>query len=189
VDIMCDENLTLTFNQQLAANVDSVSAGEPPVPMAACFKTGNTELQEDFNRFMQEIRSDGTYNVIMDRWSKAGDPSAMPIPIRRGTGRKLRVTTYPSMPPFTFICQGELSGLEPDLLTEWANRRNWQLEYLVTEFSSLIPAVQTGKADMAIGAISVTEERSKQVLFSDDYLSSHMIFITRKGELNRLGIE
>ena len=50
------------------------------------------------------------------------------------------------------------------------------------EFASQIPAVQTGKVDMAMGAISFTEERQKQVLFSEGYLAEHMVFITRKGE-------
>ncbi|MBP3260556.1 MAG: ATP-binding cassette domain-containing protein, partial [Prevotella sp.] len=73
-------------------------------------------------------------------------------------------------------------GLEPALLTEWANRRNWKLEFLVMDFAAQIPAVQTGKADMAMGAISVTKERQKQVLFSDGYVESHIVLITRKGE-------
>ena len=106
----------------------------------------------------------------------------MAIPQQRGTGRTLRVATYPAMPPFNFINSGKLSGLEPELLTEWANRRNWQLEYLIMDFAAQIPAVQTGKADMAMGAISITEERQKQVLFSDGYIDSHIVLITRKGE-------
>ena len=77
------------------------------------------------------------------------------------------MATYPAMPPFNFINSGKMSGLEPALLSEWANRRNWRLEFLVMDFAAQIPAVQTGKADMAVGAISTTEERQKQVLFSD----------------------
>jgi polar amino acid transport system substrate-binding protein len=50
------------------------------------------------------------------------------------------------------------------------------------DFAAQIPAVQTGKADMAMGAISITEERQKQVLFSDGYLDSHIVLMTRKGE-------
>ena len=81
-----------------------------------------------------------------------------------------------------FISSGKPSGIEIDILTEWANRRNWKLEFLVMDFASQIPAVQTGKADMAMGAISITEERQKRVLFSDGYFESHIVLITRKGE-------
>lgn len=186
VDVAGSESLTLTFNKEMAAKVDSVGAGLPSIPIAACFRTDNTKLQQDFNRFLEDIHRDGTYQDILRRWTNADDPSAIPTPQQRGTGRKLCVATFPSMPPFNFICRGELSGLEPDILTEWANRRNWQLEFLIMDFASQIPAVQTGKADMAMGGISMTEERKKQVLFSDGYIESHIVLITRRGELDRL---
>ena len=182
VDAAGGESLTLTFCKEVAAKVDSVSTGLPPIPIAACFRLDNTELQQDFNRFLADIKSDGTYQQIYDRWQQSEDPSAMAIPQQRVTGRTLRVATYPAMPPFNFINYGKPSGLEPALLTEWANRRNWQLEFLIMDFASQIPAVQTGKVDMAMGAISITEERQKQVLFSDGYIDSHIVLITRKGE-------
>jgi polar amino acid transport system substrate-binding protein len=182
VDAAGSESLTLMFNKKLLDKVDSVGAGLTPIPIGACVRPDNTELVADFNRFLAEIRRDGTYQQILDRWSNADDPSAMDIPQQRGTGRTLRVATFPAMPPFNFINTGKPSGLEPELLTEWANRRNWQLEYLIMDFAAQIPAVQTGKADMAMGAISITEERQKQVLFSDGYIDSHIVLITRKGE-------
>ena len=182
VDAAGGESLTLIFCKDIAAKVDSVSAGLAPIPIAACFRLDNTELQQDFNRYLAEIRSDGTYQKMYDRWQKAEDPSAMTLPEQRGTGRTLRVATFPAMPPFNFICSGKPSGLEPELLIEWVNRRNWKLEFMVMDFAAQIPAVQTDKADMALGAISVTEERQKQVLFSDGYIDSHIVLITRKGE-------
>ena len=188
VDVAGSESLTLMFNKELLEKVDSVGAGLTPIPIGACYRLDNTELQQDFNRFMAEIRQDGTYQQILDRWSNADDPSAMAIPQQRGTGRTLRVATYPAMPPFNFINSGKPSGLEPELLTEWANRRNWQLEYLIMDFAAQIPAVQTGKADMAMGAISITEERQKQVLFSDGYIDSHIVLMTRKGEAGILSL-
>jgi len=182
VDVAGSESLTLIFVKEVAEKVDSVSSGLPSIPIGACFRQDNTALQQDFNSFLADIRRDGTYQDILDRWINAEDPSAMAIPQQRGTGRTLQVATNPSLPPFNFICSGELSGLEPDLLTEWANRRNWKLEFLVMDFASQIPAVQTGKADLAMGAISMTEERQKQVLFSDEYIESHIVLVTRKGE-------
>ena len=182
VDVAGSESLTLIFCKDVAAKVDSVSSGLTPIPIGACFKLDNTELQQDFNSFLAHIRSDGTYQKIYDQWQQAEDPTTLAIPEQRGTGRVLRVATYPAMPPFNFICSGKPSGLEPAILTEWANRRNWRLEFLVMDFAAQIPAVQTGKADMAMGAISITEERQKQVLFSDGYTESHIVLITRKGE-------
>ena len=182
VDVIGEENLSVTFNREIAAKVDSVSAGLPPMPIGACFRKDNTQLKQDFDSFLADIRSDGTYQQIYDRWRNASDPSAVSLPQQRGTGQTLRVAIYPAMPPFSFISSGKPSGLEIDILTEWANRRNWQIEYLTMDFASQIPAVQTDKVDMAMGSISITEERQKQVLFSDGYMASYIMLLTRKGE-------
>ena len=182
VDVAGFESLTMTFNKEVTSKVDSVGAGLAPIPIGACFRLDNSELQQDFNNYLADIKDDGTYQNILNRWTNADDPSALDIPKQRGTGKPLRVAIYPAMPPFNFICSGKPSGIEVDILTEWANRRNWKLEFLVMDFAAQIPAVQTGKADMAMGAISITEERQKQVLFSDGYFESHILLITRKGE-------
>jgi len=186
VDVLCQENFTVTVNKAIAAVVDTIDAGLPPRSVAACFKLGNTALQQDFNTFLADIRADGTYSTILDRWLTADDPSAIPVPQQTGTGELKRVATYHAMPPYNFICSGKPSGMEIDLLTEWANRRNFRLEFLMMDFASQIPALQTGKADIAMGSIAVTEERQKQVLFSDGYNAARIMFYTRKGELNLL---
>ena len=182
VDVAGGESLTLVFCKEVADKVDSVGAGLTSIPIGACFRQDNTALQQDFNNFLADIQRDSTYQHLYNLWQTADDPSALELPQQRGTGRTLRIAINPTMPPFNFISSGKPSGLEPSILTEWANRRNWQLEFLVMDFAALIPAVQTGKADMAMGAISITEERQKQVLFSNGYFDSHILLITRKGE-------
>ena len=186
VDVLCQENFTVTANKAIAAVVDTVDAGLPPRYVAACFKLGNTALQQDFNAFLAGIRTDGTYQKILDRWLKTDDPAALPVPHQYGTGELIRVATYPAMPPYNFICSGQPSGMEIDLLTEWANRRNYRLEFMMMDFASQIPALQTGKADIALGSVAVTEERQKQVLFSDGYNAARIMFYTRKGEADIL---
>ena len=182
VDAAVDESLTFMFDKKLSSKYNFVNAGLPSIPLAACFRLDNTDLQQDFNSYLAEIRADGTYQEILDRWRNADDPSAVPVPQQTGKGRLLHVAVFPSIPPFNFISYGKPSGLEINYLTEWANRRGWRIEYLTMDFASQIPAVQTGKADMAMGGISATEERKKQVLFSNGYVDSHSVVITRKGE-------
>ncbi len=186
VDVIGYGSLAMSFNKHLAAKVDTVGAGFPSIFLGACFRLGNTELQQDFNSFLADARADGTYQDICNRWQNADDASTIPLPVQRGTGKTLKVAVAPDMAPFNFISSGVPSGLEIDLLTEWANRRNWKLEFLSMDFAALLPSIQTGKADVAASTITATEERKKQVLFSDGYLESYMIFMTRKGEIGLL---
>ena len=182
VDVIGEENLSVTFNKVIAAKVDSINAGLPPIPIGACFNLDNPQLKQDFDSYLADIRGDGTYQKIFNRWKEADNPSSLAIPQQRGSGRTLRVAIYPASPPFSFISSGKPSGIEIELLTEWANRRNLRLEFLMMDFASQIPAVQTDKVDMAMGNISITKERQKQVLFSDAYIESHSMLLTRKGE-------
>ena len=93
VDVAGSESLSLDFNREIADKVDSVGAGLESIPVAAIFKQGNTALQQDFNQFLADIRRDGTFQKIYDRWQQSDDPSALTIPEQRGTGRTLRVAT------------------------------------------------------------------------------------------------
>ena len=183
VDIICQENITVAMNPEIAEVVDTIDAGLPPTPLAACFALGDTILQQDFNHFLRQIKTNGTYQEICDRWLTNGDISRVPNPRQTGTGKTIKVATFPVSPPYNFVKMGEVAGFEIDLLIHWANQRNYQMEFTLMDFSSQIPAVQTGKADVALGMIAVTEERQKKVLFSDGYYESRMMFNTRKGEL------
>lgn len=182
VDVVCMENMTVTANKNVAAVVDTIDAGLPPTPVAACFRLNNTELQQDFNAYLAQIKSDGTYREMEQLWLENDDVFSVPVPKRTGTGKTLTIATFSGFPPFNYISSGVPSGLEIDLLTRWANSRNYRMEFLMMDFASQIPAVQTGKADMSIGSIAATEERRKQVLFSDGYYDGRIMFYTRKGE-------
>ena len=185
-DVLVGENITVTANPSLMEWIDTIDAGMPPTAVAICMQQGNTELQQDLNNYLAEIRTDGTYQKLNDRWMVNEDISLNPIPQQRGTGKTIVVATFPAMPPYNFIKNGQPSGFEIDLLTEWANRRNYRMDFLFMEFASQIPAVQTGKADLSIGSIAVTEERQKNVLFTDGYYFGRILFYTRKGELEKI---
>jgi len=48
------------------------------------------------------------------------------------------------------------------------------------EFDSIITAVQSGKADVGIAGMTVTEDRLVNVDFSDSYTTATQVIIVRK---------
>lgn len=52
-------------------------------------------------------------------------------------------------------------------------------------FDSLLVAIQTGKADMAIGGINPTNERRQSVDFSDIYYSGGQSFLINSKDVNK----
>ena len=48
------------------------------------------------------------------------------------------------------------------------------------EFDSIITAVQSGKADIGVAGMTVTEDRLKNIDFTDPYTTAKQVIIVRK---------
>ena len=81
----------------------------------------------------------------------------------------LTVAAPPDSPPFSFKMADELCGVEIDLIREVAKDTGKELVILEMPFGELLESVRSGKADLAVGTISITQERKKIVAFSDSY--------------------
>lgn len=98
-------------------------------------------------------------------------------------GRVLTVATEAAYPPFRYMDKDRhLVGFEIDLAKEIGRRMGTEIEIRDMPFDRLLDAVVGKQVDMAIGAITVTEQREKQVAFSDSYyrLSGYSL-IVKKG--------
>ncbi len=87
--------------------------------------------------------------------------------------KPLIVITSPDNPPFEFkdTTQGEdkVVGFDMDVIHKLGERLGRSIKIVEADFPSLIPSLQSGRADMAIATIAATDERRKSVDFSDPY--------------------
>lgn len=90
------------------------------------------------------------------------------------------IGTNAEYPPFEYIENGEVAGLDADIMKEAAKRMGIEYKWLNTNFDGLIPALQTKKVDLVIAGMSITPEREKAVNFSVPYLSSKVAIVTSK---------
>lgn len=85
----------------------------------------------------------------------------------------LTIITSPDNPPFEFkdTAQGgdHVIGFDMDLAQKLGEHLGRPIKIIETDFAGIIPALQAGRADMAIAALGATEERRKSVDFSDPY--------------------
>ncbi|MGA8978154.1 MAG: ABC transporter substrate-binding protein [Pedococcus sp.] len=81
----------------------------------------------------------------------------------------LRVGTLTDAPPNVFLKDGKFTGFDNDLLIAVAAKLGLKVEFIGTEFSSLLAQVKTGKYDLASSSISITEGRRKTVDFTNKY--------------------
>lgn len=75
------------------------------------------------------------------------------------------------------------NGYDVQVAQKIADALGKTLEIYSYEWDSLIPGVQSGKLDMIIAGMSPTAERREKIDFSDNYYTSNLVVVTKKGAL------
>jgi polar amino acid transport system substrate-binding protein len=84
-------------------------------------------------------------------------------------------------PPFEMTdILGNPSGISVDFAKSLAEGLGKDLEIKNIAFDGLIPALKTGKIDIIISSMTITEERKKSISFSDPYSKSYLALLINK---------
>lgn len=98
-------------------------------------------------------------------------------------GREIVIVTENAYPPLQFVdADGKAVGWEYDAMAEIANRLNATVTYENISWDAMIPAVSEAQFDMGMTGITIREDRSEVVDFSDSYMTSEMVMLVRGDE-------
>ncbi len=88
---------------------------------------------------------------------------------------KLTVAASLDFPPFENLEGEEAVGFEVDLMKALAQQMGLEAEYLPsTKFDTIIPLISAGgKADVGVSGFTVTEDRKKEIDFTDVLIDSN----------------
>lgn len=89
----------------------------------------------------------------------------------------LIVGTNAEFPPFEYIENDKLIGLDIDLLREIAKRMGKRVEFKDMPFSTLISQLQMGGVHLIAAGLTPTKERAEHVLFSKNYVQGEPLVI------------
>ncbi|MFZ3577226.1 transporter substrate-binding domain-containing protein [Virgibacillus sp. DJP39] len=93
----------------------------------------------------------------------------------------LRVGFEGTYQPFNYLNdENEFAGFDVDIANELASRLGVEAEFIATKWDSLIGGLKADKFDVIIGQMTVTEERKKSVDFTDPYVVTGSVLITRE---------
>ncbi len=76
---------------------------------------------------------------------------------------------------------GGVEGFNVDLANEIGKRLGREIDITAAQWSGLLPAMQAGKYDFLVAPTTVTEERTKSLLFTEGYLNTDYQFLIKKG--------
>ena len=155
-------------------------------------RQGNTELLNAVNAVLTQMIERGyidqiaTKHILGEELDVAGfqiDPVAFTG--QTVTDGFLTMATNAEFAPFEFRSNAPgavdgVYGIDVDIAREIANALGLQLRVEDMEFTSIIPAVQTGLVDIGIAGMTITAERALSVDFSIPYYTAAQVIIARE---------
>lgn len=98
----------------------------------------------------------------------------------QATGGTLVMATNAEFPPYEYREGDEIVGIDVDMARAVAEKLGMTLEVEDMAFDSILVAVQSGKADMGVAGMTVTEDRLKNCNFSDTYAEAAQVIIVKE---------
>ena len=99
---------------------------------------------------------------------------------KEAAGGKLVMATNAEFPPYEFYDGDKVVGIDAEIAQAIADELGMELEIEDIAFDSIIPEIVSGKADMALAGMTVTEDRKASVDFSDTYATASQMIIVKE---------
>lgn len=180
--VMIDEQPAKAF----VANTTGLKILEEPFAeedYAICVSKDNAELTASINEALAKLKADGTLDNIVKNYigddTKGQFPYESPADVDRSNGT-LVMATNAYFEPYEFYQGDKVVGIDADMAQAVCDILGYELKIEDMEFDSIINAIQSGKADIGVAGITVTEDRLQSVDFTDSYASSKQVIIVKE---------
>ena len=147
---------------------------------AIAIKKGNKELLDSINATIAAMKDSGDYEKLVNAFMPADGNIVIPAAIASTGTEIVKLGTNAAFPPFEYVEGADIVGFDITMGQRIAADYGKKLEVVNMEFDSLIPALSSGAIDFIAAGMSVTEERKKNVDFSEAYYASKQVVIVRK---------
>jgi len=99
-----------------------------------------------------------------------------------GEEAKIRVATDALWPPFEYVDDETkaIVGFDIDLMNAIAEKADLDIEFVNVSWDPLLAGMAQGTYDAAISSITITDDRKKDMLFSDPYYAAGQIVVVQK---------
>jgi polar amino acid transport system substrate-binding protein len=175
--VVCDNPVALLYagkNPDKLKNVGNVFTDES---YGIAVAKGKTELLSRINAGLKAIQAEGVINTAADKWLKnPTTPTASLAPMN------IVVASDATWPPFESINEQtkQIEGMDIDIFNAIAEEENLQVEFKNVAWDPLLAGMAQGLYDAAISSITITEDRKKDMLFSDPYFAAGQLITVQK---------
>ena len=100
--------------------------------------------------------------------------------IQKVAGTVLSMATNAEFPPYEYVEGEDVVGIDVDIAQAIADKLGMELKVDNMNFDSIIPAITSGKDAIGAAGMTVTDERKKNVDFTDSYATGVQVVIVRE---------
>lgn len=138
------------------------------------------DLQQEINVQLQKMKKDGKLQEFEEKWM-GNDDSQKELETYEYDESKgtVRFATVSGSAPFAYMKNNKIVGYDIDVISYICKELGYKLEIVEMSFDGIIPALISGKVDMAGCSIIVTKERKKSVLFSEPDYTGGIVIVVR----------
>ena len=161
---------------------------------AFAVQKGNTELLNQLNDFMAEIKGNGKFEEIVNKYFGDGTPTPVVSAKEKKTdGSQLIVATNAAFEPFEYMVGENYYGLDLEIMALFAQKLGKELYIYNMEFDAVClavsadggsyegengdVAVEGGIADVAAAGLTVSDTRKQILDFSVSYYDASQMLI------------
>lgn len=143
---------------------------------AICVAKENEELLAKLNEALAALKADGTAQKIVDKYISGVEHDLTFQQDAEGK-EELIMATNANFPPYEYYENDQVVGIDAEMAAAIADYLDMKLTIVDTEFGSIIGGVQTGKYDMGMAGMTITEDRLESVNFTDSYATGVQVVI------------
>ena len=155
-------------NGQTGVHLLEETLGDPvQIVVGISPASGIPDLENQVNRFIAEIRADGTLDDMFRRWVLEKNDKMPDIPVPDQSDIRLTVGTTATVPPYSYYEGTALNGYDIELAHRFAAWLGAELSFQVYDFAGIIPAAITGKVDVIMSNLQYLPDIADHFIFSE----------------------
>lgn len=137
------------------------------------------ELLASANEFIQEIKENGTFEEICNKYFGDGEPTAVTSAELDSSKDQLVVATNAAFEPFEYMKGDSYYGIDMEIAAALAEKLDKELVIQNMDFDAVCLSVGQHKSDVAMAGLTIKEDRKQYVDFSDSYYNAAQRLIVK----------
>ena len=143
-------------------------------------KTNIPDLTDSVNRFLQELKEDGTLDDMYRRWVTQADNRMPDLPKPENPAMTLKIGTTGLMQPFSYFEGDQLTVYDIEMICRFAYWMNADVEVKLYDYEGMAAAAESGSIDCIMTNLNAANEQCGQIDFSDTIYRTYTALMVRE---------